>query len=264
MLARGMAGHNKWSKIRHKKGAEDQKRAALFSKLSIEISAAAKACGGDEASVRLQNAITRAKSYNMPVSNIDTAVHKGVNGKEGALREEMVYEGRGAGAAAVIVRCLTDNKKRTAPDVRHIFSRHGGELGVSGSVAYVFERKGIVGVALDSGGGDVDVDEAVDDIMTAVIEEAEDVEVEADEEGGDGAVLCTVVCEPSKLHLCHRAVCAAGHEPKLSELQYVPTQMQPIDADEMEQLEAMLDAMDDNDDILEVFHNAEVADAVQG
>ena len=121
-----------------------------------------------------------------------------------------------------------------------------------------------MGVALDSGGGDVDVDEAVDDIMTAVIEEAEDVEVEADEEGGDGAVLCTVVCEPSKLHLCHRAVCAAGHEPKLSELQYVPTQMQPIDADEMEQLEAMLDAMDDNDDILEVFHNAEVADAVQG
>eukprot|EP00937_MAST-01D_sp_MAST-1D-sp2_P004377 g4377.t1 len=260
--ARAFAGHNKWSKIRHKKGAEDQKRGALFSKLSIEISAAAKACGGDETSVRLQNAVARARTYNMPVGNIDRAIDKGVHGKGDAQREEYVLEGRGPGGTAVIVRCLTDNKKRTAPAVRSYFSRHDGELGVSGSVGYLFERKGVVGVALSAGadGGEDEVEELVEELMGAVLDVAEDVETDPDPDGAEGTLLCTVVCEPSGLAACREAVSAAGHTPKLAELQYVPTQMQSVGAETMARLEDMLGVMDEDGDIVEVFHNAEIAE----
>ena len=160
-----MSGHSKWSSIKHKKGAADAKRGQLFTKLSRSIIVAAKEGGGDPSgNSSLQNAIEKAKSYSMPKDNIDRAIAKGVgSGADSDNFETVVYEGYGPEGVAVIVEALTDNRNRTASDVRHTFAKHGGNLGTTGAVAWQFERRGVVIVAADG----VDEDElfvaAVDD-----------------------------------------------------------------------------------------------------
>ena len=141
-----MSGHSKWSAIKHKKGAADAKRGKLFSKLSRAIIVAAKEGGADPAAnLALQNAIEKARSYSMPKDNIERAIAKGVGeGGDGAIFENVVYEGYGPEGVAVIVEALTDNRNRTASDVRHLFTKHGGNLGATGAVAWQFERRGIV------------------------------------------------------------------------------------------------------------------------
>ena len=255
VAVRSMSGHSKWSKIKHAKGDADKKRAAKFSKLAIEIGSASKACSGDLTNLRLDGAIARAHAANMPVTNIERAVAKGVETKGGDDMVELYYDGRGAGAAAVIVRCLTDNKNRTAANVRHHFSKHGGELGVTGSQDWCFERRGLVGVGLAD--GDVEADA----LMEAVIDFAEDVEVEENnDEEIQGSHVATVLCQPSNLHACRLAVVEAGYEPKLCEIRALPTQFQTMSAGDMERLDAMLDAMDDDNDVQAVFHNGALAE----
>src|SRR6201999_140124 len=171
-----MSGHSKWSSIKHKKGAADAKRGKLFSKLARAIIVAAKEGGGDPAgNLALQNAIEKARSYSMPKDNIDRAIAKGSGeGSDGPTFETVVYEGYGPEGVAVIVEALTDNRNRTAADVRHMFSKHGGNLGTDGSVSWQFERRGVVVVpadgvdeeelflaAADGGAEDIDQDGSV-------------------------------------------------------------------------------------------------------
>jgi YebC/PmpR family DNA-binding regulatory protein len=166
-----VSGHSKWSTIKHKKGAADAKRGKLFSKLSRAIMVAAKEGGADPATnLALQNAVEKARSYSMPKDNIERAIAKGAGeGTDGASFETVVYEGYGPEGVAVIVEALTDNRNRTASEVRHMFSKHGGNLGATGAVAWQFERRGVVLVAADG----VDEDELV---LAAADAGAEDVE----------------------------------------------------------------------------------------
>src|SRR5215467_13749983 len=177
-----MSGHSKWSSIKHKKGAADAKRGKLFSKLSRAIIVAAKEGGGDpDNNLALANAIEKARSYSMPKDNIDRAIAKGTGeGADAAAFETVVYEGYGPDGVAVIVEALTDNRNRTAADVRHLFAKHGGNLGATGAVAWQFERRGVVVVAADgvdeeelfmaaadAGADDIEQDGTVFQIMSA-------------------------------------------------------------------------------------------------
>ena len=168
-----MSGHSKWSTIKHKKGAADAKRGKLFSKLSRAIMVAAKEGGADPGSnLALQNAIEKARSYSMPKDNIERAIAKGTGeGTDGSTFETVVYEGYGPEGVAVIVEALTDNRNRTASEVRHLFTKHGGNLGATGAVAWQFERRGVVLVEADG----VDEDELV---LAAADAGADDVELD--------------------------------------------------------------------------------------
>ncbi|RUM88407.1 MAG: YebC/PmpR family DNA-binding transcriptional regulator, partial [Thermovibrio sp.] len=164
-----MAGHSKWANIRHKKAAQDAKRGKIFTKLAREITVAAREGGGDpEKNPRLRAAIEKARKFNMPKENIERAIKRGTGEIAGESYEEVTYEGYGPGGVAIIVKCLTDNRNRTAAEVRHAFSKHGGNLGTSGCVSWMFERKGVISIPAEN------YDE--DTVMMAAIEAgAEDV-----------------------------------------------------------------------------------------
>ncbi len=177
-----MSGHSKWSTIKRKKGAVDAKRGKIFTKLIKEITVAARMGGGDlEANPRLRTAVTSAKSENMPKDNIDRAIKKGAGGLDGASYEELTYEGYGPAGVAVFLEIMTDNKKRIAADLRHIFSRNNGNLGENGCVSWIFEKKGLIvfesdkvdeeklmEVALEAGAEDIREDGSTFDVITAV------------------------------------------------------------------------------------------------
>src|SRR5258707_1365285 len=192
-----MSGHSKWSSIKHKKGAADKKRGQLFSKLSRAIIVAAREGGGDpDNNLALQNAIEKARSFSMPKDNIDRAIAKGTGeGADAAAFETVVYERYAADGVAVLVEALTDNRNRTAADVRHAFSKHGGSLGTTGAVAWLFERQGVVVVA--AAGADED------ELMLAAAEGgAEDVTRDGD--------VFQVTSAPEDLHTVRAAIEAAG------------------------------------------------------
>src|SRR4051794_41179707 len=204
-----MSGHSKWSSIKHKKGAADIKRGKLFSKLSRAIIVAAKEGGGDPANnLALQNAIEKARSYSMPKDNIDRAIAKGTGeGADGSNYETVVYEGYGPEGVAVIVEALTDNRNRTASDVRHAFAKHGGSLGATGAVAWQFERRGVVVVS----GEGVDEDEL---FLAAADGGAEDIEPDGD--------VFQVTSAPDALAAVREAIEGAGFTVDSAELQMVP------------------------------------------
>jgi YebC/PmpR family DNA-binding regulatory protein len=204
-----VSGHSKWSTIKHKKGAADAKRGKLFSKLSRAIMVAAKEGGPDpESNLALQNAVEKARSYSMPKDNIERAIAKGAGeGTDGSSFETVVYEGYGPEGVAVIVEALTDNRNRTAAEVRHLFSKHGGNLGATGAVAWQFERRGVVLVAADG----VDEDELV---LAAADAGAEDVE-------RDGETF-VVSSTPEELTRVREALEEAGHTLESVGLQMVP------------------------------------------
>src|ERR1051325_6825206 len=204
-----MSGHSKWSSIKHKKGAADKKRGVLFSKLSRALIVAAREGGGDPTNnLALQNAIEKARSYSMPKDNIDRAIAKGTGeGIDGANFETVVYEGYGPEGVAVIVEALTDNRNRTASEVRHLFSKHGGNLGATGAVAWQFERRGVVLVDADG----VDEDELV---LAAADSGADDVE-------RDGSPF-QVACQPESLARVRAAIAAAGFAIDSAELSMIP------------------------------------------
>ena len=245
-----MSGHSKWSTIKHKKGAADAKRGQLFTKLSRAIMVAAKEGGTDPATnMSLANAIDKARSYSMPKDNIDRAVAKGAGeGADGATFETVVYEGYGPEGVAVIVEALTDNRNRTAADVRHLFSKHGGNLGATGAVAWQFERRGIVLVAADG------VDE--DELFLAVADAG------ADDVERDGSVF-QVSSAPEQLSAVREAVEAAGFPVESAELSMVPKVTVAIgDESTAKKVVRLVEGLEENDDVQDVYANFDIPESV--
>jgi YebC/PmpR family DNA-binding regulatory protein len=245
-----VSGHSKWSSIKHKKGAADKKRGALFSKLSRAIIVAAREGGGDPtANLALQNAIDKARAVSMPKDNIDRAIARGAGAAEGGEAYEAVsYEGFGPGGAAIIVEGLTDNRNRTAAEVRHVFTRFGGSLGTPGSVAWMFDRKGVVLVA---GGDGVDGDELT---MAAADGGAEDVR---DDDG-----VWQVIADPADLPAVRSAVEEAGFPVESVELAMLPQNTVAVETDQARSLIHLVEALEDNDDVQDVFFNFDIPEAV--
>jgi YebC/PmpR family DNA-binding regulatory protein len=245
-----VSGHSKWSSIKHKKGAADAKRGKLFSKLSRAIIVASKEGGGDpNNNLSLQNAIEKAKSYSMPKDNIDRAIAKGSGADADAdAFESIVYEGYGPEGVAVIVEALTDNKNRTAADVRHMFAKSGGNLGSTGAVAWQFERRGVVIVPADG----VDEEQL---LLVAADGGADDVEQ-------DGSVF-EVTSSPEALSSVRAAIEAAGMTVDSAELMLVPKVTVAVDDEaKARQVMRLIDALEDNDDVQEVYANFDIPEQV--
>jgi YebC/PmpR family DNA-binding regulatory protein len=245
-----LSGHSKWSSIKHKKGAADAKRGKLFSKLTRAIIVAAKEGGGDPANNNaLQNAIEKAKSYSMPKDNIERAIAKGAGeGTDGEAFEAIVYEGYGPEGVAVIVEALTDNRNRTAADVRHAFTKHGGSLGTTGAVAWQFERQGVVTVPAEG----VDEDEL---FLAAADAGAEDV-------AADGDVF-QVTSAPESLFAVREAIEGAGFAIDSAELSLVPkTTVAVEDEGAAKRVLRLIETLEDNDDVQDVYANFDIPEQV--
>jgi len=240
-----MAGHSKWANIKHRKGAQDAKRGKIFTKLIKEITIAAKIGGGDlEANARLRLAIDKAKQANMPKDNIDRAVKKGTGDLDGVTYEEGVFEGYGPGGVAVIVEFMTDNRTRTVAEVRHAFSKYGGSLGVSGSVAFMFDRKGQIIFTEDHD---------FDTIFEAALEAgAEDVKEE------DGVI--EVITDPAEFETVKNSLEQQGLKYQSAEVTMIPQNMNPVEGKQAESLMKMLDVLEDNDDVQNVHANFDISD----
>jgi YebC/PmpR family DNA-binding regulatory protein len=245
-----VSGHSKWSTIKHKKGAADAKRGKLFSKLTRAIIVAAKEGGPDPAgNLALQNAIEKARSYSMPKDNIDRAIAKGAGtGDDAAAYETVVYEGYGPAGVAVIVEALTDNRNRTAGEVRHIFAKNDGNLGSSGAVAWLFERRGLVLVPAEG------VDE--DELTLAAAEGG------ADDVALDGSSY-QVLTAAEQLAAVRDAIEAAGFEIESAELTMLPkTTVAVEDENEAKKVLRLVDQLEDNDDVQEVYANFDIPERV--
>jgi YebC/PmpR family DNA-binding regulatory protein len=245
-----VSGHSKWSSIKHKKGAADAKRGKLFSKLSRAIIVAAREGGGDPANnLALANAIEKARSYSMPKDNIDRAIAKGTGADATAADfETVVYEGYGPNGVAVIVEALTDNRNRTASDVRHVFSKNDGNLGTAGAVTWLFERRGVVLVGADG----VDEDELV---LAAAEGGADDVSL-------DGSTF-QVVAPPEDLSTVRQAIEDAGFAVESAELTMVPkTTIEVEDESAAKKILRLIDQLEDNDDVQDVYANFDIPERV--
>jgi len=243
-----MAGHSKWANIKHRKAGQDAKRGKIFTKVMREITVAVKASGPDAASnPSLRTAVDKALGANMRRDTIDTAIKKAAGALEGVNYENIRYEGYGPGGTAVIVDCLTDNRNRTVAEVRHAFAKAGGNLGTDGSVAYLFNKVGILSYAPS-------VDE--DALMDAALESgAEDV-ISYD----DGAV--DVMTTPEMYLTVKDALIAAGFEPDSSEVTMQATIQAELDADDAEKMLHLIDRLEDLDDVQDVYSNADISDEI--
>jgi YebC/PmpR family DNA-binding regulatory protein len=245
-----MSGHSKWSSIKHKKGAADAKRGKLFSKLSRAIIVAAKEGGPDPSgNLALQNAIEKARSYSMPKDNIERAIARGSGADaDAAAFETVIYEGYGPSGVAVIVEALTDNRNRTAADVRHVFGKNDGNLGGSGAVSWLFERRGIVLVADDG------VDE--DELTLAAAEGG------ADDVSLDGSTY-QVVSAPESLSTVREVLERAGFTVESAELSMVPkTTVEVADESSAKKVLRLIDQLEENDDIQDVYSNFDIPERV--
>jgi YebC/PmpR family DNA-binding regulatory protein len=243
-----MAGHSKWANIKHRKGAQDAKRAKVFTRLIRELTIAARQGGGDpEANTRLRTAILAAKAQNMPNDTIERAIKKGTGEIEGMVIEEITYEGYGPGGVAVLVECATDNKNRTTAEVRHVFTKFNGNLGANGCVSYIFDRKGLV--MLDAERCDLET------AMEAAIEAgAEDVEEE------DGVI--TVTTAMGDLHAVADALRAADLPVTSAELAQIPNTSVKVEGGDASTLMKLITHMDDLDDVTGVSANFDIDDAL--
>jgi YebC/PmpR family DNA-binding regulatory protein len=244
-----VSGHSKWSTIKRKKGAEDKRRGQLFTKLSRAIIVAAREGGADpEANATLAAAIAKARSYSMPKDNIERAVQRGAGASEGSdAYESITYEGYGPDGVAIIVEALTDNRNRTAADVRSIFTKHNASLGTPGSVAWQFERKGVI--LLPAAG--VDEDE--------ILLEAADAGAEDAQREGDS---WRVTTDASALASVRDALEGAGFEIESAEPTLVPKNTVALDEDGARKLLRLIDSLEDNDDVQDVYANFDIPDAV--
>ena len=238
-----MSGHSKWSTIKHKKGKADAKRGQIFTKLAKYIAVASREGGSDpEMNAKLKEAIVKAKAANMPNDNIDRAVKKGAGELQGSVYEEITYEGYGPGGVAVIIETLTDNKNRTAGDVRHALDKNGGNLGTSGCVGFLFTKKGQIFIEKTD---DID-EEAL--MMIALDAGAEDIET-ADE----GFEIST---EPADFGAVCEILKKEGYELASAEIAMIPaTEVELTDATEIKKMLKMIDMFDDNEDVQAVWHN---------
>ncbi len=243
-----MSGHSKWSSIKHKKGAADAKRGKIFTKLIKEITVAARMGGGDpDGNPRLRSAILAAKAENMPKENIDRGIKKGTGELEGVNYEEANYEGYGPGGVAVLLECLTDNKNRTVADVKHIFERHGGNLGEPGCVAWMFKQKGLIVL---------DKEEVAEEQLFNVALEAgaEDVKDEGDE--------FEVITDPSDFESVREAIEGAGLPYTMAEVTKIPQNMTKVEGKKAQQMVNLMQALEDHDDVSHLYANCDIPDDV--
>jgi len=244
-----MAGHSKWANIKHRKARQDAAKGKAWSRCSKAIIIAAKNGGPDpDVNLALRYAVIEAKAANMPKDTIEKAIKKGSGQDDDAAAiQEVRYEGYGAGGVAVIVDCLTDNVNRTAPEIRRIFEKAGGNLGKPGSVSFGFQQKGLIVIEGEHA--------TEDQLMEIALEAgAEDVS------GDDGT--WTITCDPTEFGAVQEAIEAAGVEMASSEITMIPDTMVPLDASTAEKVLRLLDALDDYDDMQKVYHNGEIPDEV--
>ena len=238
-----MAGHSKWANIQHRKGRQDAKRGKLFTRLIKEITVSARLGGGDaNSNPRLRLAMDKASEANMPKDTVQRAIQRGAGGLDGANYEEIRYEGYGISGAAVIVDCMTDNRIRTVAEVRHAFSKYGGNLGTDGSVAFMFRHCGQF--VFEPGTSE-------DRVMEVAIEAgAEDVITD-----DDGAI--EVICAPADFHSVKQALESAGLKPGLAEITMRALNETALSGEDAQKMQKLLDALEDLDDVQQVYTNAD-------
>ena len=243
-----MAGHSKWSKIKNSKGAADQQRGKVFQKFSKEIYVAAKSGGPDPSSnPALRLKIEKAKAANMPNDNINRAIKKASSSGEGENYEEINYEGYGPNGVGVLVLALTDNRNRSATNIRVAFNKNGGSLGETGSVSYMFDRKGYIAIEREG----LDIDE--DTMMMSVLEAGgEELETSDD--------VFEIYTDPADLNDVRDALEAEGYKVAQAESTMVPQTLTDIDPDKENQFRMMIEKLEDDDDVQEVFHNANLSE----
>ncbi len=242
-----MSGHSHWARIKHKKGVTDARRGRLWSKLARNVIVAAKRGGDPRDNLQLRYAIDKAKQANMPKDTIENAIKKGSGGGEGANFETVYYEGYGAGGVAILAEALTDNRNRTAPEVKKLFERYNGNVGAAGCVQWMFSSKGQVTVP---------VSRADEDKIAEIA-----LEVGADDYAQAGDVW-EITCEPAVFEPLREVLTAAGMEPASAELSMVPSSSVKVDADNARKVLALVEALEDQDDVQNVYANFEISDDV--
>lgn len=242
-----MSGHSKWSTIKRKKGALDAKRGKIFTKLIRELQTAARLGGGDiDTNPRLRLVVDKAKQANMPKDNIARAIEKGIGGGEGDSFEEVVYEGYGPGGAAILIEALTDNRNRTAADVRHVLTKNGGNLGATGCVSYLFEKRGLLSFT----GGDLDADA----LMEAALESGADDVIE-----GEGQI--DVLTSPGAFEAVKAALKHAGFEPAHAEVAMSPSNTVALTGAAAESMLKLAESLEDLDDVQNFHSNFDIDEA---
>jgi len=240
-----MSGHSKWHTIKHKKGALDAKRGKVFTKLIKEITVAARTGGSGDvnANARLRKAVSDAKGQNMPNDTIDRAIKRGTGELDGAQYDEITYEGYGLGGVAVMVETMTDNRNRTVAELRHLFSKNGGNLGEAGSVAWIFDKKGLFVIAKTA--------KAEDELLEIVLEAG------ADDLKDEGEVF-EVITAPENFEAVNEALKKAGVEPQVAEVTMIPQNSIRLEGADAKSMLKLYDAIDDHDDVQKVYANFDI------
>ncbi|HKQ96930.1 MAG TPA: YebC/PmpR family DNA-binding transcriptional regulator [Candidatus Polarisedimenticolia bacterium] len=242
-----MSGHSKWHTIKHKKGAADAKRGRVFTRIIKELTVAARVGGGDpDANPRLRTVVAAAKAANMPKDNIEKAIKKGTGELPGVSYEEVTYEGYGPSGVALMVQALTDNRNRTLPEIRHLFSKHGGNLGESNCVSWMFEKKGYLVVGKAAAGEDA--------LLELVLEAG------GDDVGEDGENW-EVFTPPDRLDQVREALAAKGIVAASAEVSMVPKNTVRVEGKKAQQVLAMMEGLEEHDDVQNVWANADIDDA---
>jgi YebC/PmpR family DNA-binding regulatory protein len=242
-----MSGHSKWSQIKRQKGANDVKRGAIFTKMGREIALTARAGGGDpDGNFRLRLAIEKARAANMPLDTIKRAIEKATGGGEGVQYEEIVYEGYGPGGVAVLVEGTTDNRNRTVSEIRHIFSKHGGNLGGAGSVAYMFKPKGVISIAAGKTTEEKLMEFALDAGADDIVSEPQGFTVFTTQHGFEAV---------------RNAIKKAGIEPDEAEVKKLADTSVALEGAKAQQLLKLVEALDDHEDVQTVWDNSDISDA---
>jgi len=242
-----MSGHSKWHSIKHKKGATDAKRGKLFTKFIKEITVAARTGGGDpDANARLRKAILDAKAGNMPNDTIDRAVRRGAGAEEGVNYEEITYEGYGPGGVALLIEAVTDNRNRTVAEIRHMFSKNGGNLGEAGSVGWLFEKKGYIVVDKTA--------KPEEELFEIAIEAGAD-DLRDDEDNFE------IITSPENFEGVQSAIKAAGIEPQMAEVSMVPQTYVKLEGSSAQQMLRLMETIEDHDDVQKVYANFDIDEA---
>jgi YebC/PmpR family DNA-binding regulatory protein len=242
-----MSGHSKWHSIKHKKGALDAKRGKLFTKFIKEITVAARSGGGDpEGNARLRKAILDAKAGNMPNDTIDRAIRRGTGEEDGVNYEEITYEGYGPAGVALLIESMTDNRNRTVAEIRHIFSKNGGNLGESGSVGWLFDKKGYIVVEKAA--------KSEEELFELAIEAGAD-DLRDDEDNFE------IITSPDAFESVLSAVKAAGLDPQVAEVEMVPQNYIKLEGSDAKQMLKLMEALEDHDDVQKVSANFDISDA---
>jgi len=241
-----MAGHSKGANIKHRKGRQDAKRGKIWSKISRQIIVAAKSGGGDpDSNLSLRYAVEEAKAANMPKDTIANAIKKGTGDVEGVSYEEIVYEGYGPGGVAFLIRCLTDNRNRTAPEMRKLFEKGGGQLGETNCVAYMFEQKGVFSIEAEKVNEDALMEIALDAGADDIVQEGEFFEI---------------TCEPSAFGAVKKSLEEAEIETVSAEIAMIAGNMVSVDVEKARKALSLMESLDDHDDVQKVYSNLDIPD----